>query len=76
MTADLVFKALITALWRHCIPKVMIVHSDRDSQYCSAAWQNFFSKRQLIFSMSKKVTVTKRPHSILRHDSPEILGKK
>jgi putative transposase len=54
MTASLVCDALIMALWRHRMPKGVIVHSDRGSQYCSAAYQKLFDKHQLIGSMSKK----------------------
>jgi transposase InsO family protein len=54
MTATLVCDALIMALWRHRMPKGVIVHSDQGSQYCSAAYQKLFTKHQLICSMSKK----------------------
>jgi putative transposase len=54
MTASLVCDALVMALWRQRMPKGMIVHSDRGSQYCSAAYQRLFDKHQLICSMSKK----------------------
>jgi putative transposase len=54
MTASLVCDALVMALWRQHMPKGVIVHSDRGSQYCSAAYQRLFDKHQLICSMSKK----------------------
>jgi len=54
MTAALVCDALIMALWRRHMPKGVIVHSDRGSQYCSAAYQKLFSQYQLVCSMSKK----------------------
>ena len=54
MTAALVCNALLMALWRHRMPKGVIVHSDRGSQYCSATYQKLFRKHQLICSMSKK----------------------
>ena len=54
MTASLVCEALMMALWRHRMPRDVIVHSDRGSQYCSAAYQTLFRKHQLICSMSKK----------------------
>jgi len=54
MTATLVCDALTMALWRRRMPKGVIVHSDRGSQYCSAAYQKLFNKHQLICSMSKK----------------------
>lgn len=39
MTADLVGEALQMALWKRRMPKGVIVHSDRGSQYCSALYQ-------------------------------------
>ena len=54
MTATLVCDALIMALWRRKLPKGVIVHSDRGSQSCSAAYQSLLVKHQLICSMSKK----------------------
>jgi len=54
MTAKLVCDALIMALWRRHLPQGVIVHSDRGSQYCSAAYQKLLDKHQLVCSMSKK----------------------
>jgi putative transposase len=54
MTATLVCDALIMALWNRKMPKGVIVHSDRGSQYCSAVYQKLSRKHQLICSMSKK----------------------
>lgn len=54
MTAALVCDALVMALWRRHMPKGVIVHSDRGSQYCSAAYQKLFTQHQLVCSMSKK----------------------
>jgi putative transposase len=54
MTAALVCDALMMALWRRRMPKDVIVHSDRGSQYCSTTYQKLFRKYQLICSMSKK----------------------
>jgi transposase InsO family protein len=54
MTATLVCDAMTMALWRRHLPKQVIVHSDRGSQYCSAVYQKLLSKHQLICSMSKK----------------------
>ncbi|WNV04494.1 IS3 family transposase [Candidatus Methylospira mobilis] len=54
MTATLVCDALTMALWRRHLPKGVIVHSDRGSQYCSNAYQALLAKHQLICSMSKK----------------------
>jgi transposase InsO family protein len=36
------------------MPKGVIVYSDRDSQYCSAAYQKLIKQHQLVCSMSKK----------------------
>lgn len=41
MTATMVCNALIMALWRHRMPKGVIVHSDRGSQYCSTAMESW-----------------------------------
>lgn len=54
MTAALVCDALIMALWDRKMPRGVIVHSDRGSQYCSAVYQKLFRKHRLICSMSKK----------------------
>ena len=54
MTATLVCDALTMALWRRKRPKGVIVHSDRGSQYCSAAHQALLAEHKLVCSMSKK----------------------
>lgn len=54
MTSDLVCNALQMALWRRHMPKKVIVHSDRGSQYCSALYQNLLLKQELLCSMSDK----------------------
>ena len=54
MTADLVCQALQMALWRRNMPKGVILHSDRGSQYCSAAYQRLVMKHHLVGSMSAK----------------------
>jgi putative transposase len=54
MTATLVCDALTMPLWRRHLPKGVIVHSDRGSQYFSGAYQKLLDKHQLICSMSKK----------------------
>ena len=54
MTAQLVCDALQMALWRRRMPSVVIVHSDRGSQYCSAAYQTLIRKHGLLCSMSAK----------------------
>ena len=54
MTADLVCDALTMALWNRQMPKGVIIHSDRGSQYCSNAYQQLLNKHGLICSMSGK----------------------
>jgi transposase InsO family protein len=54
MTATLVMDAMQMALWRRKMPKNVIVHSDRGSQYCSRAYQNLLAKHGLICSMSRR----------------------
>ena len=43
MTAQLVYEALQMALWRREMPKGVMLHSDRGSQYCSGAYQNLMT---------------------------------
>jgi len=54
MTAELVCDALQMALWRRGFPRGVIVHSDRGSQYCSAAYRRLLSAHGLCQSMSAK----------------------
>ena len=54
MTTDLPCQALKMALWRRRMPKGVIVHSDRGSQYCSAQYQTILAQYSLICSMSAK----------------------
>jgi putative transposase len=54
MKAGLVCDALQMALWRRRMPKGVIVHSDRGSQYCSKKYQALIKKQKLICSMSAK----------------------
>ena len=54
MKAGLVCDALQMALWRRRMPKGVIVHSDRGSQYCSRMYQAILAKLDLICSMSGK----------------------
>lgn len=54
MTADLAGNALTMALWRRKLPKGVIVHSDRGSQYCSKDYQSLIKKHELLCSMSAK----------------------
>lgn len=54
MTADLVCDALRMALWNRKMPKGVIVHSDRGSQYCSTLHQSLLIQHELKCSMSAK----------------------
>ena len=54
MTAELVCDALNMALWRRYMPKGVIVHTDRGSQYCSNDYQSLIRKHSLLCSMSAK----------------------
>lgn len=54
MTSELICNALNMALWRRRMPKGVIVHSDRGSQYCSARYQGLLSQHDLVCSMSAK----------------------
>ena len=54
ITANLACEALHMALWRRRMPKGVIVHSDRGSQYCSLAYQTLITKYALVCSMSAK----------------------
>lgn len=54
MTAQLACDALQMALWRRHKPTGVIVHSDRGSQYCSAAYQDVIREHGLLCSMSAK----------------------
>lgn len=54
MTSTLVIDAMQMALWRRKMPRGVIVHSDRGSQYCSREYQNLLEKNGLICSMSKR----------------------
>lgn len=54
MNKALVIDALKMALWRRKMPRGVIVHSDRGSQYCSHSYQRLLKKHGLVCSMSKK----------------------
>ena len=54
MTADLVCDALQMALWRRHLPRGVIVHSDRGSQYCATRYQSLLGQHGLVSSMSAK----------------------
>lgn len=54
MTSALVIDAMKMALWRRKMPRNVIVHSDRGSQYCSHDYQSLLRHHELICSMSKR----------------------
>jgi putative transposase len=54
MKADLVCDALKVALWRRHMPRNVIVHTDRGSQYCSNEYQALIQSYRLQCSMSAK----------------------
>lgn len=54
MTANPVGDALRMALWRRKMPKEVIVHLDRGSQYCSILYQSLLIRHDLQCSMSAK----------------------
>ena len=54
MTQQLVIDALTMALFRRGFPKGTIIHSDRGSQYCSAAYQRLIREKGLRCSMGRR----------------------
>ncbi len=54
MKAKLVCDALQMALWRRRMPRGVLVHSDRGSQYGSGLYQALFIKPGLVCSLSGK----------------------
>ncbi len=54
MTAQLACDALQMALWRRKRPENVIVHTDRDGQYCSADYQALLKRHNLRGSMSAR----------------------
>ena len=54
MTSNLVMDALQMAIWRRKMPRGVIIHSDRGSQYCSHEYQKLLAKNGFICSMSKR----------------------
>lgn len=52
--AGLVRDALEMVLWHRRMPKGVVVHSDRGSQYCSRQYQDILAKHDLTCSMSGK----------------------
>ena len=54
MTSKLVIDALQMAIWRRKMPRGVIIHSDRGSQYCSHNYQDLLVANGFICSMSKR----------------------
>ena len=54
MSAELVNKSLLMALFRRKFPRGVIIHTDRGSQYCSGSFQALLKKHGLLSSMSAK----------------------
>ena len=54
MTKQLVVDALRAAYWRKKPPKGLIHHSDRGSQYCSAAYRALQDSYGMVTSMSRR----------------------
>ncbi len=54
MTSKLVISALQMAIWRRKIPRSIIIHSDRVSQYCARDYQQLLADNGFICSMSKR----------------------
>ena len=54
MTKQLVVDALRSAYWRKKPPKGLIHHSDRGSQYCSAAYRALQDSYGMVTSMSRR----------------------
>ena len=53
MTKQLVFDALLMAVWRRKATTKVMVYSDQGSQYTSYEWQSFLEEHGLQGSMSK-----------------------
>src|SRR5436853_3571908 len=47
MTAELVTDALVMAIWRRGRPRELLHHSDRGSQYTSAAFQRLMAEHEM-----------------------------
>lgn len=54
MNASLVTDALTMAMFRRGMPKGVIIHSDRGSQYCSYAYRDLAREHDFKISMSRK----------------------
>ena len=56
MTQQLMCDALTMALFRRGLPRGVIIHSDRGSQYCSTAYQRLIKVTGLRCSMGRRAT--------------------
>lgn len=54
MHRKLVMDALMMAIWKRKMPRGVILHSDRGSQYCSEDYQDLVQKYGFLCSMSKR----------------------
>ena len=54
MTKELVYNALIMALFKRKFPSEVIIHADRGSQYCSDKYRKLIKDNKLIGSMSRR----------------------
>lgn len=54
MSRQLVCDALTMALWRRGVPRGLLFHSDRGSQYCSHDFQKMLKNNGIMCSMSRK----------------------
>jgi len=54
MKKGLVCDALLMALFKRKLPKDIIMHTDRGSQYCSKKYRAIIKNNMLIGSMSRK----------------------
>jgi transposase InsO family protein len=54
ISKQVVYDALLMALFRRKFPTGVIIHSDRGSQYCSDRYRKLINNNNLIGSMSRK----------------------
>lgn len=51
---DLVFAALLMAIWRHKPKSPVILHTDQGCQFTSHEWQDFLKNHNLVVSMIRR----------------------
>lgn len=54
MNKDLVCDALKMAIFKRKFPQGVIMHTDRESQYCSKKYRRIIENNKLVGSMSRK----------------------